>query len=171
MTENSTAEGPALTFSTANGTTTIGATTRRAILSIRPRATTGPSSKVNRVPIELNGFLLDVVTNNCYFELVHNPTFTGTPVWANVDTTNSAVERSVHGDAAAGAFTGGMVIFSGYAASGTGAAHQVTVGEHVSKLPITLDMNGSNPIALSLVITSMSGTSTVAGALNWRELT
>lgn len=159
-----------LFFSADNGTTPIAVTTRRAILSIRPKAVFGPGSKVNRVPIELQAFNLLVGTNNARWEIVFNPTFSGTPVWVDPGS-HSAVEYSVHGDAAAGAFTAGIMVNSGYVASGVGVAAQAVVQTPLlSRLRPTLDMSGANPIAYSLVITSMSGTANAAGALAWKEV-
>jgi hypothetical protein len=158
-----------LFFSADNGTTAIAVTTRRAILSIRPKAVFGPSSKVNRVPIEPQTFNLLVSTNNARWEIVFNPTFTGTPVWVDPGT-HSAVEYSVHGDAAAGAFTAGIMLNSGYAAAGVGiAAGAIVQTPFFNKLRATLDIDGANPRAFSLVVTSMTGTSNAAGAMSWKE--
>jgi hypothetical protein len=158
-----------LFWSADNDTTTIAVTTRRAILSIRPKAVFGPASKVNRVPIEVQTFGLLVSTNNAKWEIVFAPTFTGTPVWIDPGT-HTAVEYSVHGDAAAGAITGGLKLNSGYAVAGVGvAAGAIAQVSLLNKLRATLDMAGANPRAFSLVITSMSGTANAAGAMSWKE--
>ena len=156
-------------FSADNNTTKIAVTTRRAILSIRPKALFGPAAKVNRVPISPQSFNLLVSTNDAKWEIVYNPTFTGTPVWVDLGT-HTAVEYSVHGDAAAGAISAGIVVNSGYVASGVGvAAGAIVQTPLLNKLRATLDMAGANPRAFSLVLTSMSGTANVAGALAWKE--
>lgn len=156
-----------LIFTANNGTTSIGVTTRRAILSIRPAATF--NSITNRaliVPMDLE---IAAKTNDSLWELVYNPTYTGTPTWTAVDSSNSAVEYSVHGDAAAGAFTGGVVIDSGYAVAGS-STNRVTINSTIiSRLPLTLDNAGSNPIGLAIVCTSLNATSTVSADINWRE--
>lgn len=157
-----------LTFSTNNAATAITATTRRAILSIRPKATF--NSIVNRAIIRPAQLMLLTKTNDCLWEVVYNPTFSGTPVWADVDTTYSAVERSVHADAAAGAISGGLVIASGYSVSGAGAQELSLSRELAARLPFTLDAAGANPIALSLVVTSLTGNSGNSGSLDWKEL-
>jgi hypothetical protein len=169
MSEDGDQDEYGLFLSADNGTTAIAVTTRRAILSIRPKAVFGPASKVNRVPIEPQTFNLLVSTNNARWEIVFNPTFTGTPVWVDPGT-HSAVEYSVHGDAAAGAITAGIMLNSGYVASGVGVASGAIVqAPLLSKLRATLDMAGANPRAFSLVITSMTGTASAAGALAWKE--
>lgn len=168
ITNDGNQEEPAEFFSVNNALTAVAVTTRRAILSIRPKATVGPSSKVNRIPIELEEFTIRVGTNDCLYEIVYNPVFTGTPTWSD-PTSQSGVEYSVHGDAAVGAFTGGITMQSGYAISGSGAARATFSGNTQSKLPIALDMNGANPIAVSLVVTAVTGTSNVEGSLSYKE--
>lgn len=159
---------PALHFSASSGIATVAVTTRRAVISIRPKATIGPSSKINRVPVMLESVLTLTGTNDAFYEVVHDPTFTGAPVWVDPDT-QSAVEYSLHGDAAAGAITLGHVIQSGYLSSAAGAVRIAVEGSVRSRLPIALDMNGANPIAVSLVLTSISGTSNNARAMIWKE--
>lgn len=166
-------EERALNFSVGHGTTVIGVTTRRAILSIRPKATVGPSSKVNRININADTFSILTTGNDAYFEIVYNPTLTtggGALTWGDPHA-QSAIEYCLHGDANAGAFTGGIVLTSGYISSGLGAsALAVVQAELKSKLPLTLDMNGENPIVLSIAVTSMTGTSNNSAALSWAEI-
>ena len=170
MVEDGTQDEFGLFFSADNGTTSIAVTTRRAILSIRPKAVFGPDSKINRVPIDPQTFNLLVSTNNARWEIVYNPTFTGTPVWVDAGT-HTAVEHSVHGDAAAGAISGGIMLNSGYVATGVGiAAGAIVQTPLLNKLRAGLDAAGVNPRAFSLVITSMSGTTNVAGAVAWKEI-
>jgi len=170
MSEDGDQEEFALFWSADNGTTTIAASTRRAILSIRPKLLFGPAGKKNRVPIEPQTFNLFVSSNDVRWELVFNPTFTGAPVWVDPGT-HTAVEYSVHGDAAAGAITGGLVVNSGYGVSGVGvAAGAIVQTPLLNKLRLNLDMAGANPRAMSLVVTSMvAGAANVAGALSWKE--
>jgi len=170
ITEDGDQEEFGVFWSADNGTTTIAATTRRAILSIRPKLLFGPAGKKNRVPIKPQAFNLFVSSNDVRWELVFNPTFTGAPVWVDPGT-HAAVEYSVHGDAAAGAITGGLVVNSGYGVSGVGvAAGAIVQTALLNKLRLNLDMAGANPRAMSLVVTSMvAGASNVAGAISWKE--
>lgn len=154
-------------FGAANGIVTRAVTTRRAILSIRPKATF--NSIVNRGKISPSGIDLTADTNDCFWELVYNPTFTGTPVWTSADA-NSITEFSTHGDAAAGAITGGIVIDSGYVPAGAEGARGSAQQPILNKYPLTLNAAGSGPKSLALVCTSFTGTSTDAGAIHWEEI-
>lgn len=149
---------------TGNGATPIGVTTRRPILSVRPAATF--NSIVNRSTIVLDSLDITASGNPAYWELVHNGTLGSTPSWAAVDATASAVEV----DKGSSTISGGTVIQSGYVVAGTGSTRQSVRNGITSRLPLTLDAAGLNPMALSVVATSLSGTATVAAALNWREL-
>lgn len=172
MIEGATDEEKGIYFTVNNGTTPITVTTRRAILSIRPKATIGPSAKVNRVPITLDEIGLITKTNDCLWEVVYNPTFNtgaGALTWTDPGT-QSAVEYCVHGDANAGGFTVGIPILSGYSIAGSGATSGVAQAGIKNKLPITLDAAGANPIAMSLVCTSMGGNSVNAGHMCWKEV-
>ena len=67
--------------------------------------------------------------------------------------------------------TGGITIDSGYAVSGQGSfAVSSGLVNVLSKLPITLDYNGANPINLSIVCTPFSGTASINSAISWKEV-
>lgn len=66
--------------------------------------------------------------------------------------------------------TGGYTIQSGYVVAGSGSTRQSIRNGIASRLPLTLDAAGSNPINLSVVVTSMASSASVAAALNWRGL-
>lgn len=153
-------------FSASNGTTSIAVTTRRAILSVRPAATFNSIVNRGRIAPMLTEIL--ATTNAAFFEIVYNPTFTGTPTWTAANA-SSIVEYSVHGDAAAGAFTAGLVVQSGFIPVGSPVSRELNVRALLSKLPLVLDAAGTNPIALSIVITSLSGTSNVQASIDWQE--
>lgn len=153
-------------FCASNGITQIAVTTRRAILSIRPKATF--NSITNRSEIIVRGANAFADTNVAYVEVVYNATLGGTPSWTSTDD-NSVIEYDVAGTTV----TGGQVINAFYVpASSQGS--QSTPGSEtlglLSRLPLTLDIAGANPINLSLVATSFSGTSNVSGALYWQEI-
>lgn len=75
----------------------------------------------------------------------------------------------MHGDAAAGAITGGIVSERGFCTSGTGIVQTLAVAQIQSGFPLALDSVGNNPIALSVVCTSFSGTANVVASINWHE--
>lgn len=153
-------------FCASNGVTTIGVTTRRAILSIRPKATF--NSLVNRGSIIISGVNAYAATNTAFVEVVYDATLGGTPSWASVND-NSIVEVDVAGTT----ITGGVVVNAFYVtASGSGgnSAPSTSSLGLLSRLPLTLDIAGANPKNISVVVTSFSGTTNVSGSLFWQEL-
>lgn len=160
----------AYTFSANNGTTATAVTTRRAVLSIRPKATFNSIAVRNKIIAEVVNMMAG--TNNALYEVVYNPTFStggGALTWTSADA-NSTVEYSVHGDANAGAFTGGMVVQSGYLPSGSGVERISQDRLTVTRFPLVLDSAGANPTSLSIVFTATTGTSNCNAAWNWREI-
>jgi hypothetical protein len=151
------------TFSANNGITPVSVTTRRAVISIRPKATF--NSIVNRGQIIPDTFDVTTASQNILWEIVYGATIGGTPAW------NSANDDSItEFDVAGTTITGGIVIASGYLNAGGGAA-RTRLGEALNNaLPLTLDIDGANPIPLSLVATAFTGTATVTAAFNWREV-
>jgi len=150
-------------FSANNTISAISASTRRAIVSIRPKATF--NSIVNRGKIVLDEMDLSSASQPILWEIVYGATLGGTPSWNSVND-SSIVEYDVAGTT----ITGGITIKSGYC--GSGGATRFTLGatELASKLPLVLDPAGANPINLSLVATATTGTATVLGALGWKEM-
>jgi hypothetical protein len=163
-------------FTNANGyavSATTGRTvaTRRAFLSIRPKATFG--GLVNRGRIDpLSTSVLGTGTNIVtLIELVYNPTFqtsSGSLTWTSANAA-SIVEYSVHGDANAGAFTGGDVVES-FIIAGTNTQRASQLQQLAARFPLVLDAAGANPRALSLVATDVTGTATVYGTVTWNEV-
>jgi hypothetical protein len=170
MSEDGDQDDFTISFSANTGTTRHATTTRRALISIRPKATFGPSSKVNRVPIIPQAFTALAATNDALLEFLYNPTFTGTPVWVDPGS-DIAVEYSIHTDAAAGALTApGLPVGNHYLPSGQGATAQaISVNPLLNKLRPRLEMGGAQR-ALTLAGTSMSGTSAIAAGLVWGEV-
>lgn len=165
-------EGIAYTFGVPTTLLATAVTTRRAILSIRPKATFGPSSKVNRTKfIPLDSHLL-VGTNNAIVEYVYNPTFVvagGALTWTSADA-ESAMEYCIHGDANAGAFTAGVSTHVMLSASGSGSFKQELNETAISRYPLVLDSSGANPTAFSIVVTSTTGTTNINACMNWKEI-
>jgi hypothetical protein len=148
-------------------TSAIGVTTRQAVLSVRPKLTF--KGLTNRIKVVPANFSFLVTANDCLWELVYKPTFTGVPVWQDANTAESSVEYAAHSGVGTGAITGGIVVASGFAGSAQGAFAR-EVGSLIEfKYPITLDLNGANPIAFSLVCTSLNNTSNVRATINWAE--
>lgn len=146
-----------------NGVTTVAVTTRRVVLAVRPKLTF--NSIVNRADAIIDNVQLVASGNNAYWELVYNPTFTGTPTWSSVND-NSTVEFSVN----ATAITGGTVIRSGYAIAGSGNTAQSVGSQISSNYPLALDIDGANPTSYAIVCTSFTGTSNINAAISLREI-
>lgn len=149
--------------SASNGAVPVSVSTRRPILSIRPSATF--NNVVNRAAIVLDSLDITASGNAAYWELVYGGTLATTPSWASAGSTST-----MDVDTASTAISGGHVIQSGYVVAGTGSVRQSVRHGIGSRLPLTLDAAGANPIPLSVVVTSMSGSASVAAALNWRSL-
>jgi hypothetical protein len=145
-----------------NGINATSVTTRRAVLSIRPKATLG--GKVNRGTIKHEFFEVITGGNNVLWELVYGGTLGGTPDWTSAGD-NSLVEFDIAGTTV----TGGEVIASGYALTGGGATRGRTEGKTQARYPMGLDVDGLNPRLLSLVVTSVTGTATVNAAIGFKE--
>jgi hypothetical protein len=157
-------------FSVNNGTTEITVTNKRAILSIRPKDTF--NSLTVRGLIELINFELTARTNPGQFDIIYNPTLTvsgGAITWASVND-SSLVQYTVHGDANNGAYTGGMVIESGFVVAGSGTLREGFANAIISRLPIVRDHNGDNPIVITVAVGAMTGNCVTASKLTWKEV-
>jgi len=142
--------------------------TRRALISIRPKATfNGLVVRGMILPADVH--VISTGTNTITLvEVVYNPTFTGTPTWASAND-ESLVEYSVHGDAANGALTGGIVLHSFFLSSSNQDRSPMDQ-EVATRLPLSLDVAGLNPRALSVVATDIVGNATVYASVEWREI-
>ena len=148
-----------------NGATGVSVSTRRAVLSIRPKATF--NTIVNRGTIIPEALSIFVTTAPIYYEVVYGAALGGSPSWASAGD-NSIVEFDVAGTTV----TGGEVIDAGYVVtSGSGGtARGGANNELLSRLPLVLDKVGAAPLGLSIVGTGIGGTATVHAAATWREL-
>lgn len=147
-------------------TGTVAVTTRKAVLSIRPKATF--NGLVNRAQIVPESYNIGVTTNSALVEVVYNGTLPTGTAWVSAKA-NSVTEYAIN----AGAVTGGIKIFSEFIpAAGTNANNRIGEGGDalLSRLPVVLDMAGANPINVSLVVTAMTGTSNIDAAMRWREV-
>jgi len=154
---------------TNNGITAIAVTTRRPVLSIRPKATY--NSRTNRGHIQVAEYILTASNNNSLFEVVIGGTLTaggGAPTWVDNGAV-SIVETNVNADA----ISGGTVLYSGYVLSGSGASRGSSGSQNVdTRNPLTIsqiDAALNLQIPVSLVCTSLSGTSNILAGLNWYE--
>lgn len=155
-------EGRGNTFCKSNGITTIAVTTRRPILSIRPKDTF--NSIANRgliVPQEFNSFTED---KSAYFELVYGGTLTNAS-FASVND-DSIVEF----DIAATAITGGIPI-AAFLTDKKG--FEAIASDH--RYPMFLNIAGAHPTSpytdsLSVVATSRTTSTDCSAAVIWKEI-
>jgi hypothetical protein len=145
-----------------SGIVSTAVTTRRSVLAIRPKATFG--GKVNRATILHEFFEIVTATNSVLWELVYNPIIGGTPVW-NSAGANSVVEFDIAGTT----ITGGEVVASGYAISGSGQVRGQAKAQTQSRYPMGLDIDGANPRIMALVCRSFTGTANVNAAIGFKE--
>jgi hypothetical protein len=154
-----------LSFTANNGAASITVTTRRPILSIRPKATFGGIT--NRGLIIPTSAEVEVGSGDALIEVVYNGTLTGA-VFASVDA-NSLTES----DTTASAISGGTVVLSFYVSGGGATARNAVtnpLGPLAGKLlTITLDAAGTTPDRFSIVVTSFTGSITASGAFGWSE--
>jgi hypothetical protein len=153
-----------LPFSTSSGTTVKSVTTEVPILSIRPKATF--NSIVNRgqiIPQQVSSY---VDTTGARFRLIYNPTLTGA-AFGSVD--NSSI---VEVDTTASAFSAGLPVAAWYQPASASGTYSAQLNEVLSRLPLSLNISGANPIVLTLAAARIGGTGTcnVLASINWKEL-
>lgn len=150
-------------FSHASGVITAGSGTRTPIICIRPAATYG--GLTNRVQINPEN-ISGLVTGNrpVLWEVVYNPTITG-GAWV-AESANSSVEYNITPVSTAG----GEDIDAFWSPATANSISSISGAVAQSRLPLTLDTTGANPIVLALCATGLGGTSTVYGSISWREL-
>lgn len=151
-------------FSANSGVTVNSVTTEEPILSIRPKATF--NSIVNRGAIILKEVNAYVDTTGARFNIVYGGTLTNAS-FASVND-NSITEF----DTAATAISGGVIVGSFYLPASQAGIRSAVTESMLSRLPLTLDVAGSNPINLSITATRIGGTGTcnALAAITWQEL-
>jgi hypothetical protein len=105
-------------------------------------------------------------TNTAFYELVAGGTLTGAS-FASVGT-HSIAER----DISATAISGGVTILSGYVVSGGGSSRGGASGSVDFRNPWILsqvDALAARQIPVSIVCTSLTGTSNITASINWHE--
>ena len=154
-----------LEFGASNGVTTRGVTAPATlgVISIRPKATFNSITNRGRILVENFGVYTD---GDGFVELVYNPTLGGTPSWSSANA-DSIVEFDVAGTTV----SGGITIAAAYVSSAAGPATQSLNARVASRLPLTLDISGANPIHMTVKYTPIgAGTDNVAAFIQWREI-
>ena len=156
-----------LLFTANDGTSTISVTTRRPVLTIRPLTTFG--GVTNRGFLEPLTVQVEVGSGSALVEVVYDAaTLTGAS-YSPVNT-NSLAEF----DIAATALTGGTVLQSFYVSGGGATSRTVTLipfGNLAGRLvALTLNVAGTVPDTLTVVVTSFTGSVDATAAINWKEI-
>ena len=162
MSEGGFERGRGAPFSANMGATPLAVTTRRPILSIRPKLTF--NSITNRAVPLLQGALVMAATAPALIELVYSGTLTS-PSFASVDP-----DSIMESDVAATAISDGIVLESYYVAASQGASSSpgITQLGALGRLPLTVNMDGDDRELLSIVATGV-GTPSLSASINWHE--
>jgi hypothetical protein len=157
--------GRGLPFTASRGAVAASVAARVPVLSIRPKLTFNSlENRVRITPLDLSIF---TTTQSVLVEVVYNALLFGTGSFVSADD-NSAVEYNNSFTA----ISGGFPVQSFYVSTaGTGAnARGESASPILSKLPLTLDIDGANPIPLTVVCTPLAATAAVHAAINWDEV-
>lgn len=146
-------------FIATNGASLIAVTTRRPILSIRPKATF--KGITNRSSIILSDINVFADTQPICVEVFHNGTLTG----ASFSEINA--DSTVEQDISATAVTGGHLIDAFYLAAGKDGGIQLK--DVLSRVPFALDIDAANPDNIVVTATSLSTSTDVGAAIHWLE--
>lgn len=144
---------------------TTAVTTRRPVLSIRPKDVY--NGIVNRAHIADITYGILAKTNDAYLELVIGGTLTGASF------TSAGTHSIAEFDTAATAITGGVVVAISSAATGLGATSTSTRGQIDPRRPLSIskiDSLATTQPIVSIVCTSFSGTSNITPMMQWYEL-
>lgn len=159
ISEGGVQDGRLLDFAAGRGTSTVAVTTRRPILSFKPRLTF--NSIENRAQALPDNF--EIYTSaNIFYEVIINGTLTNSNF---ADVTDTLLQK----DLAATAIANGRIVASGYVTvSGvTPGVRSVGVKALLQKTPLTVSADGTSSDIISLVVTSFSGTANVAAEMQW----
>lgn len=135
-------------------------TTKKAVLSIRPKATF--YGQVNRSGFALSNLSFMTESRSLRWELLYNPVVTG-GAWVSVDD-ESTVEYNV----TQAGYTGGKMIDSGFMPASQNARSSL---EKVlnTRYPFALDRDGLNPINFTVTVQGIGGTGNASAGIGWRE--
>lgn len=134
------------------------------VLSMRPAVDFPDNGATNRSFIIPGDISFLVGGQPCLIEVQYDATLGG-GTWTRANP-NSAVEVGVGQTLT----EPGLVVDSVFVAAGSGNARAASGDSVTSQYPLTLDMDGLNPKALTVVASTLSGTGTVRAAGGWREI-
>lgn len=153
-------------FAYSNTTAGISLSTRRPVLSLRPRATFGDNSSVFRgliLPKEIGAY---AATHGALVEVVKGGGLTGAS-WVNA---SIAAYSAAEVDVSATAITNGIVIAS-LGVVPASASFRSSGALKLGRLILSNDYLGTTAETLSIVATSMAATNaTVVASIGWEEI-
>ena len=160
MSEGGIDEGLGFPFAANTGAPASYSGTRVPLMSIRPKATfNGIINRVQTIQREIQA--VNTGNGTAVIEVIHNGILTG-PTWLSV-----SPDSSLEYDVSATAITGGHSVLAFYVAASNQSA--AAIGAQLrGKYPLSLDIDGLNPINLSAVVTTY-GTCVVGMAGSWQE--
>lgn len=160
------ARGPQ--YSTNTGATLIDVTTRIPLLSIRAKST-GPNGAINTgeiIPLDIN---LLATAQPIFYEIILNGNLTGAS-WSDFSSSTSLTQK----DTSASAVSGGIVIDSGYIASGGNASSKGStsgisaISQYLVLVYAQLNQT-QDVITVAVTRASASGTASVGASITWQE--
>ena len=143
---------------------TAAVTTRRPILTIRPKSTFGTSGVTNHGQVEKVAADVIASTNNALVEIVLGGSATSA-VWTDRGA-NSLIEY----DSNATEISGGEVIGVFFVVSGQANRSTSGTKDLDERMTLVYDSLLDASTEMSIVVTSLNATTNVLGALNWGEL-
>ena len=155
-----------LPWGISSGENDITVSTRRPVLSIRPKATY--NGITNRARVELIDYAVLIGAQNTLVEVVVGGTLTGASFTSVAD--DSVVEY----DRSANAIAGGYTLRVGYGQPGTNSKGVLYQGPVDIRSPLVLsqiDALAARQLPLTIVATSLGGNTDTLAAINWNEET
>lgn len=150
-------------FSYERASVTAGNGTQTYAFSIRPKATF--NSITNRMLLRLLQFFCLVTGNSSVLcEVYYDTTVGGTPAWADMDATYSALQVDT-----AGTPSGGVKAHSFFIPA-TAANEGATEQDFSARYPLVLDIPGTGFTNLTVYVTGQGGTSACRPGLRWEEV-
>jgi hypothetical protein len=150
-----------ITHANGTGITGTSVSTRRPVLSVRPKITF--NSIVNRGDVTIDNYSI-FSNGNIYYELILNGTLTNS-TFAIDGGTNSIAEF----DIAATAISGGEKLDSGFLA-GANATRGSIAETPKSKYTLSNNLVGDGTDIITLVATSLSGTNSINAEIRVKEI-
>ncbi len=153
-------------FAIGNNATLQSVSTRRPILSIKPNLTF--NNVENRMDYDITGIEIASSLYSSYYEVVYNGTLNS----GNFVSVASGYS-SMSYDTTSTTISGGIVVAAGYAiAGGPGANATGGIVQKLVKIPLALNIAGTDADILTIVVTCTDSgkTASVGSVVSWQEI-